>query len=111
LEATLARDEGSDGNLNGITGDMYADQTRLPHGVALLDLYYASVLPDAMHDQLTGELAVAEKLGELFASGRPETDKGKVVSFPSLSQKEEGPAGSIQQALRFQSSIGCGGQI
>jgi hypothetical protein len=45
------------------------------------------------------ERAAAEKLGELFGTGWPETDKGKVISFPNLSQKEEGPVGSIQQAL------------
>lgn len=47
------------------------------------------------HDERTA----AEKLGELFGTGWPETDKGKLISFPNLSQKEEGPIGSIQQAL------------
>lgn len=30
---------------------------------------------------------------------RPEIDKGKLISFPSLSKKEEGLIGSNQQAL------------
>lgn len=41
----------------------------------------------------------AEKLGEFFGTGWPEIDKGKVISFPNLSQKEEGLAGGVQQAL------------
>ena len=36
------------------------------------------------------ERDAAKKLGELFGSGWPEIDKGKVISFPNLSQKEEG---------------------
>jgi len=51
------------------------------------------------HTFTQDERAAAEKLGELFGTDWPETDKGKLISFPNLSQKEEGPAGSIQQAL------------
>jgi len=42
------------------------------------------------HTFTQDERAAAEKLGELFGTGWPETDKGKVISFPNLSQKEEG---------------------
>jgi hypothetical protein len=45
------------------------------------------------------ERNAAEMLGELFGTGWPEIDKGKLISFPSLSQKEEGLAGGVQQAL------------
>jgi hypothetical protein len=45
------------------------------------------------------ERNAAEKLGELFGTGWPEIDSGKVISFPNLSQQEEGPVGSSQQAL------------
>jgi hypothetical protein len=53
------------------------------------------------HTFTQDERDAAEKLGELFGAAWPETDKGKVISFPNLSQKEEGPVGSIQQALQF----------
>jgi hypothetical protein len=43
--------------------------------------------------------AAADKLGELLGTDRPETEKGKLISFPHLSQKEEGLAGGVQQAL------------
>jgi hypothetical protein len=45
------------------------------------------------------ERDAAEKLGQLFGTGWPEIDKGKVISFPNLSQKEEGLTGGTQQAL------------
>jgi hypothetical protein len=51
------------------------------------------------HTFTQDERNAAEKLGELFGSGWPEIDKGKVISFPSLSQVKEGPVGSLQQAL------------
>jgi integrase len=51
------------------------------------------------HTFTDDERNAAEKLGELFGSGWPEIDSGKVISFPNLSQKEEGPVGSSQQAL------------
>ena len=58
-----------------------------------------SVTENYTHTFTQGERDAAEKIGELFGAGWPEADKGKVISFPSLSQKEEGPVGSIQQAL------------
>jgi integrase len=51
------------------------------------------------HTFTADERNAAEKLGELFGTGWPEIDAGKVISFPSLSQKEEGLAGGVQQAL------------
>ena len=48
------------------------------------------------------ERDAAEKLGEFFGTGWPEIDKGKLISFPSLSQTKEGPVGSTQQALANQ---------
>jgi integrase len=47
------------------------------------------------HTFTEDERNAAEKLGELFGTGWPEIDKGNVISFPSLSQKEEGSVGSV----------------
>jgi hypothetical protein len=49
-----------------------------------------SVTESYTHTFTQDERAAAEKLGELFGTGWPETDKVKVISFPNLSQKEEG---------------------
>ena len=54
------------------------------------------------HTFTDDERNAAEKLGELFGTGWPEIDAGKLISFPNLSnlsQKEEGLAGGVQQAL------------
>ena len=45
------------------------------------------------------ERDAAEKLGDFLRTGWPEIDKRKVISFPNLSQKEEGLGGGTQQAL------------
>ena len=58
-----------------------------------------SVTDGYTHTFSDDERNAAEKLGELFGTGWPEIDKGKLISFPSLSQKEEGLIGSSQQAL------------
>jgi len=58
-----------------------------------------SVTDNYTHTFTEDERDTAKKLGELFGSGWPEIDKGKVISFPNLSQKEEGLAGGVQQAL------------
>jgi hypothetical protein len=42
------------------------------------------------HTFAQDERGAADKLGELFGTSWPEMDKGKVISFPNLSQKEEG---------------------
>jgi hypothetical protein len=59
----------------------------------------SSVTDNYTHTFTEDERNAAEKLGELFGTGWPETDAGKVISFPNLSQKEEGLAGGVQQAL------------
>jgi integrase len=65
---------------------------RLGHsGNSVTDIYTHTFTDD--------ERNAAEKLGELFGTGWPEIDAGKVISFPNLSQKEEGLAGGTQQAL------------
>jgi hypothetical protein len=51
------------------------------------------------HTFTDDEWSAAEKLGELFGTGWPEIDTGKVVSFPNLSRKEEGLAIGDSQAL------------
>ena len=58
-----------------------------------------SVTENYTHTFTQDERDAAEKLGQLFGTRWPEIDKGKVISFPNLSQKEEGLAGGVQQAL------------
>jgi len=58
-----------------------------------------SVTENYTHTFTQDERDAAEKLGQLFGTGWPEIDKGKVISFPNLSQKEEGLTGGTQQAL------------
>jgi integrase len=58
-----------------------------------------SVTENYTHTFSQDERDAAEKLGQLFGSEWPEISESKVISFPSLSQKEKGPVGSIQQAL------------
>jgi hypothetical protein len=43
-----------------------------------------------------------KKLGELLGTGWPEKTKGKLISFPSLSQKQNQLAESNQQAVANQ---------
>jgi len=57
------------------------------------------VTDDYTHTFAVDERNAAEKLGELFGTGWPEIDKGKLIAFPNLSQKEEGLAGGVQKAL------------
>jgi Phage integrase family len=54
------------------------------------------------HTFTTDERAAAEKLGELFGTGWPEKETGKLSSFPNLSQIQEWPAGAPQQAVMTQ---------
>ena len=49
-----------------------------------------SVTENYTHTFTQDERDAAEKLGEFFGTGWPETGQGKVISFPNLSQKEEG---------------------
>jgi integrase len=59
----------------------------------------SSVTDNYTHTFTEDERNAAEKLGVLFGTGWPEIDAGKVISFPNVSQKEEGLAGGVQQAL------------
>jgi integrase len=61
-----------------------------------------SVTENYTHTFTQDERDAAERLGDFFGTGWPEIDKGKVISFPSLSQKEEGPVGHPRQALANQ---------
>ncbi|MGC2246812.1 MAG: site-specific integrase [Terriglobales bacterium] len=54
------------------------------------------------HTFTQDERAAAEKLGELFGTGWPEKQVGKLISFPNLSQKQNQPAESSQQAVANQ---------
>jgi integrase len=58
-----------------------------------------SVTENYTHTFSKDERDAAEKLGEFFGTGWPEIGQGKVISFPSLSQKEEGLAIGVSQAL------------
>jgi len=51
------------------------------------------------HALSNDERNAAEKLGDLFGTGWAEIDKGKLISFPSLSQKEEGLTIGVSEAL------------
>lgn len=58
-----------------------------------------SVTENYTHTFKSDERDAAEKLGEFFGTGWPEITNPKVISFPNLSQKEEGPAIGVSQAL------------
>lgn len=58
-----------------------------------------SVTENYTHTFTKDERDAAEKLGEFFGTGWPEVGQGKVISFPNLSQKEEGLAIGVSQAL------------
>lgn len=62
----------------------------------------SSVTESYTHVFAKDERAVAEKLGELFGTGWPEKEAGKVIPFPNLSQKQEWPADTSQQAFSLQ---------
>ena len=58
-----------------------------------------SVTENYTHTFTQDERDAAEKPGEFFGTGWPEIMERKVISFPNLSQKEEGPAIGVSQAL------------
>jgi integrase len=58
-----------------------------------------SVTENYTHTFTQDEREAAEKLGQFFGTGWPEKEQGKVISFPNLSQKEEGLPASGQEAL------------
>jgi integrase len=59
----------------------------------------SGVTDEYTHTFTQDERDAAEKLGKLFGTGWPEIDGGKLISFPSLSQRSEGLPESIQEAL------------
>jgi len=62
----------------------------------------STVTESYTHTFTQDERVAAEKLGELFGTGWPEKETGKLISFPNLSQKQEWPAGCSQQAIANQ---------
>lgn len=54
------------------------------------------------HTFTQDERVAAEKIGELLGTGWPEKEKGKLISFPNLSQMQNGLAGVSQQAYAIQ---------
>jgi integrase len=54
------------------------------------------------HTFTSDERMAAEKLGELFGTGWPEKQMGKLISFLNLSQKQNQPADGNQQAVANQ---------
>ena len=53
------------------------------------------------HTFTEDERVAAEKLGELFGTGWPEKETGKLISFPNLSQTLEWPAESYCESIRL----------
>jgi integrase len=62
----------------------------------------STVTENYTHTFTQDERVAAEKLGELFGTGWPEKETGKLISFPNLSQKQEWPAWCNQQAFANQ---------
>ena len=58
-----------------------------------------SVTDDYTHTFTADERDAAEKLGRVFGTEWPEIDKGNLISFPNLSQKEEGLPVGAPEAL------------
>ena len=77
------------------------DSLAIPQQLRKLRLGHSgnSVTENYTHTFTKDEQDAAEKLGELFGTGWPERDEGKVISFPSLSQMKEGLPGGVQEAL------------
>ena len=70
-----------------------------------------SITENYTHTFTPDERSAAEKLGEFFGTGWPEIDMGKVISFPNLSQKEEGLSAPTAESPCESTRFGCGGQI
>ena len=60
------------------------------------------------HTFTQDEHVAAEKIGELFGTGWPEKEEGKLISFPNLSQMQNWPAESSQQAVAISLVAGGG---
>lgn len=59
----------------------------------------STVTDNYTHTFSTDERVAADKLGEFFGTNWPEKGKGKVISFPNLSQENEMLAAPRQQAV------------
>lgn len=80
------------------------DSLGIPHQIRKQRLGHSgnSVTENYTHVFAKDERDAAEKLGELFGTGWPEREQGKLIPFPNLSQSQEPPAGSRQQAVTIQ---------
>ncbi|MGC2830390.1 MAG: hypothetical protein WB994_12175 [Candidatus Acidiferrum sp.] len=80
------------------------DSLSIPQQIRMQRLGHSgnSVTENYTHTFTHDEREAAEKLGQLFGTGWPEIDKGKVISFPNLSQKEEGLPIGVSEALANQ---------
>jgi integrase len=77
------------------------DSLAIPQQIRKLRLGHSGngVTENYTHTFTKDERDAAEKLGELFGTEWPTTGKENLISFPGLSQNQEGPAEVIQQAL------------
>jgi integrase len=80
------------------------DSLGIPHQIRKQRLGHSgtTVTESYTHSFAKDERAAAEKLGELFGTGWPGKEQGKVIPFPNLSQTQERLAGSSQQAITIQ---------
>jgi integrase len=77
------------------------DSLGIPQQIRKLRLGHSrnSVTENYTHTFTQDERDAAERLGEFFGTGWPEIDKGKLISFPNLSQTEEGLPACLPEAL------------
>jgi integrase len=77
------------------------DSLAIPQQIRKLRLGHSGngVTESYTHTFTKDERDAAEKLGDLFGTEWPTNGKEKLISFPNLSQKQEGPADATQQAL------------
>ena len=77
------------------------DSLGIPHQVRKQRLGHSSgtVTENYTHTFTKDERQAAEKLGDLFGTNWPEIGMKKVISFPNLSQVQEGPSGSNQEEV------------
>ena len=82
----------------------------IPHQVRKRRLGHSngSVTESYTHTFTQDEREAAEKLGELFGTDWPESGQGKVISFPSLSQNQEGLPARNRKAPRVPTSLVAG---
>ena len=77
------------------------DSLGIPHQVRKQRLGHSSgtVTENYTHTFTKDEREAAEKLGDLFGTNWPEIGMKKVISFPNLSQVQEGLSGSNQEEV------------